>query len=419
MRMTGLSRSKGEAGRRPADGRPRMIIHDYAGHPFQVQLSRELARRGYLVLHLYAASNPTPKGALVRRNDDANCLTIEGLSVSSPYQRYDFIKRWKHETAYGRKLAKHAASWQPDIVVSCNTPLDPQRMLLRRCRQLDIPFVFWLQDLVGVATEKILRRRYALLGSMIGHYYVAMERRIAQRSSAVVAITEDFLPLLRDWGVSEARQTVIENWAPLSEIIVSPKNNDWARTHGLADKTCFLYTGMLGLKHNPELLFQLAERYRNRPDIAVVVVSEGLGARWLLHRKMEARLNNLIVLGFQPYEHLAEVLASGDILVAILEADAGIFSVPSKVLSYFCAGRPLLAAIPAENLSARIITNNKAGLVVDPGSAGDFLKAAETLLADPTLRDRLAGNARAYAERTFGIERIANRFEDVIRRALS
>jgi len=29
----------------------RLLIHDYAGHPFQVQLSRELARRGHSVTH--------------------------------------------------------------------------------------------------------------------------------------------------------------------------------------------------------------------------------------------------------------------------------------------------------------------------------------------------------------------------------
>ena len=48
-----------------------LLIHDYSGHPFQVQLSRALARRGHRVTHLYNASNPTtPKGGLARRGDD-------------------------------------------------------------------------------------------------------------------------------------------------------------------------------------------------------------------------------------------------------------------------------------------------------------------------------------------------------------
>ena len=44
----------------------RILVHDYAGHPFQVQLSRELARRGHDVLHLYCSSTHTPRGDLAR-----------------------------------------------------------------------------------------------------------------------------------------------------------------------------------------------------------------------------------------------------------------------------------------------------------------------------------------------------------------
>ena len=44
----------------------RIIVHDYAGHPFEVQLSRELAARGHDVLHLYCGSTHTPRGDLAR-----------------------------------------------------------------------------------------------------------------------------------------------------------------------------------------------------------------------------------------------------------------------------------------------------------------------------------------------------------------
>ena len=162
----------------------RVLIHDYAGHAFQVQLSRELARRGHEVLHLYAVSNPTPKGALVRRPSDPPCFTIEGLTVPSPYERYSFVKRWRHEIAYGRILAERLARWHPDVAISCNTPLDAQRLMLKSCRRHAVPFVFWVQDLFGVATRTILRRNIPLFGDMIGRYYIAMERRIASTPMA-------------------------------------------------------------------------------------------------------------------------------------------------------------------------------------------------------------------------------------------
>lgn len=395
----------------------RIVIHDYAGHPFQAQLSRELARRGHEVLHLYSASNPTPKGALARRDRDPANFEVEGLSLAGPYQRYAYFRRWRHERAYGRLLAERIGAWRPDLVICCNTPLDALATLHRRCRRMGIRLIFWIQDLLGLAAWRILRSRIPGIGALIGRYHIAKERRLARGSDALVLITEDFAPIMREWGVEDGKVHVIEDWAPLDELPPSPRDNEWARGHGLTDRLSILYTGMMGLKHNPGLVLKLACHFRDRPEIATVVVSEGLGADWLAARKADLGLDNLILLGFQPYDQLAKVMGSGDILLAILEPEAGVFSVPSKVMSYLCAGRPILAAIPPENLAAKIITANEAGLVVHPNDAGAFLEAAERLIAGRALRQRLGQNALDYATRTFNIEAIGTRFETVIRQA--
>jgi glycosyltransferase involved in cell wall biosynthesis len=148
----------------------------------------------------------------------------------------------------------------------------------------------------------------------------------------------------------------------------------------------------------------------------VLVVSEGTGARWLAERASAQHLPALVVLPFQPFESMPEVLASADVLLAVLEPDAGTFSVPSKVLTYLCAGRPLLAAMPSENLAARIIEGCGAGVVVAPDSRHAFVEAARRRLDAEQARTAAGARARAYAERTFDIERIADRFEALLDR---
>jgi glycosyltransferase involved in cell wall biosynthesis len=108
------------------------------------------------------------------------------------------------------------------------------------------------------------------------------------------------------------------------------------------------------------------------------------------------------------------VNAAADVLVTILEPDAGVFSVPSKVLTYLCAGRALLCAISMENLAARIVAESGAGLVVHPGDTPGFLDAAARLLEDGVLRDTCAEKARRYAEKNFDIGEIAQRFEKIL-----
>jgi glycosyltransferase involved in cell wall biosynthesis len=86
--------------------------------------------------------------------------------------------------------------------------------------------------------------------------------------------------------------------------------------------------------------------------------------------------------------------------------------VPSKVLSYHCAGRSLLGGMPVQNLAARIILDNRTGLCTAPDDFDGFVKAAERLYADRELRSQCGERARLYAENNFDIKKIADRFEE-------
>lgn len=383
----------------------RIVVHDYSGHPFQVQLSRELARRGHDVLHLHCPSYGSGKGALEVGPTDPPGFRTEAVHLDRPFDKYSPARRILQERSYGRRLVSRIQAEAPDVVLSSNTPLLAQQIVVST---LGLPFVFWQQDVYSVAMRREVERRLPpLVGGIVGRRFVELERKLLDQSDAVVTIAEDFRTMLLEWGLPAQKLHVIENWAPLEELPARPRDNDWARRHGLGDKPVLLYSGTLGLKHDPSLLLRLAHAL---PEARVVVVSEGAGADWLRERPRE----NLILLGFQPYEALPDVLGAGDVLLAILEQEAGRFAVPSKILTYLCATRPLLAAVPAENLAARIVAESGAGLLVAPDDAAGFIAGAELLLADPGLGNELGAAARAYAERTFDIAAVGERFEEIL-----
>jgi colanic acid biosynthesis glycosyl transferase WcaI len=394
----------------------RVFVHDYAGHPFQVQLSRELARRRHEVLHLHCGSVKTGKGAVESKTDDERLFRVDAVHLSGEFERYSPWRRLWHERAYGTKVAERLRSFRPEVVLSANTPLIAQRILLSQSERLGSKFIFWQQDILGLGITRVLGRRYPVIGPLVGNRFLALERSLLRSSDGIVVISADFLPVLAALGIAPDKAYVIENWAPIEELPVRPRDNEWAKAHGLVDKRVLLYSGTLGLKHDPELIVRLAEHFHEERDIAIVVISEGIGAEWLSRRRTEQGLANLRMLGYQPYEALPDVFGSADVLLAILEADAGVFSVPSKVLSYLCAGRPLLAAIPLENLAARLIRQSGAGFVADPSDVEGFLAAARSLLAEEGLRRDFGERARHHAEVNFDIHRITDRFEAVFDR---
>ncbi|MFD0892151.1 glycosyltransferase family 4 protein [Luteolibacter ambystomatis] len=394
----------------------RILIHDYAGHAFQTALSRELARRGHEVAHLFASDLQTPRGDLKVRDHDPAGLAFHEIPMDPDYPRYkySFLRRRSMEIGYGRRAADFIRAWKPDAVLSGNTPTETQEEITRAAIESGARFYYWLQDFYSLAVDKLLRKKIPVVGHAVGAWYRFLEGRQFRRSSQVVAITGDFGPILQhEFGVAAERVAVVPNWAIIEEMPVHPKDNNWARRHGLHDKFVYLYSGTIGMKHNPGLLLELARRFSNDPNVRVVIVSEGIGAEWL-RKEAGDSLKNLLLLPYQPFAELPQVLASGDVLISILEPDAGIFSVPSKTLSYLCAGRPLLLAVPRENLAARITREEGAGVTVEPGDLDGFISAAANLLTDTARREETGRNARAYAEKTFSIGPTADKFEHIL-----
>lgn len=392
----------------------RLYVHDYAGHAFAIELARELARRGHTVRHGYSATNLTPQGALARRDDDAPGFQPDPIRTRPVEKRRSsllgLVARQRAERHYGIAAAERVRAFKPDAVLVGNTPLDALPAIQRAARDVGARFVNWLQDVLSVGTRSVMRDKLPVVGDLVGRVYERREGALLRGADAVVIITDDFRPLLGRWGVETGAVHTVENWAPLEGLPLRPQDNAWSRAHGLAGERVALYAGTLGMKHDPALLARLADRLAETdPGARVVVVSAGAGADWLTEHAPR-----VTVLPFQPFEALPEVLASATLLTAILEPAAAAVSVPSKVLAYLCAARPVLLSVPADNLAARIVTREGAGRIVPPGDAAAYAEAGASLLSDAGAHAAMGASGRAYAERSFDVARIAERFETIL-----
>jgi colanic acid biosynthesis glycosyl transferase WcaI len=390
----------------------RILLHDYSGHPFQVQLARELSQRGHAVTHSYCAAYTSGKGHLEAEIGEA--IVFDPIGVGVVIAKTSFGKRLVQELRLGLELVAQVRRLRPDVVMASNVPIPTLVILAFVLRLRGISWVLWHQDVQAVAIRSFagtkLSRAFAAAAVAIG----LGERWCARRAAAVVVIAEAFMEVHRGWGTAD-KAVVIPNWAPLDEIGPVERDNAWAREHGLSDVRTLVYSGTLGLKHNPALLVQLARHVIDAGQpVQLVVVSEGPAEAVL--REESVRLDvPILLLPFQPYERLPEVLGSADVLVVLLEQDAGAFSVPSKTLSYLCAGRPIVGLMPAENLAATLVREID-GCVLPPQTASLPEAAAwvKGMLNDPQAADTVAKAARVLAEREFALTGCADGFEQIL-----
>jgi hypothetical protein len=111
------------------------------------------------------------------------------------------------------------------------------------------------------------------------------------------------------------------------------------------------------------------------------------------------------------------MLSAADVAVVILEPEASLFSIPSKVLSYFAAGKPVVGLMSIDNDAAHAILAT-GGAVFAPTEFG-CQEAAAWISSQSNEQLRSIGeSARSYAETNFRIEVKVERFNWVIRQVV-
>src|ERR1700749_1546221 len=94
----------------------RIFVNEFSGHPFQIQLSRELARRGHEVEHVYFSGNvSTPKGTLT--SPGASNLNISGLNIPIEFAKHSIRRRRAADIQYGKIAAEAARKFKPHAIL--------------------------------------------------------------------------------------------------------------------------------------------------------------------------------------------------------------------------------------------------------------------------------------------------------------
>jgi glycosyltransferase involved in cell wall biosynthesis len=386
----------------------RILLHDFGCYAFILPLARWLADQGHQVLHLSAKELVGPRGTPVQRKGDPPGLTFDTVRLGRPFTRYSLPRRLLDEYRYGRGLVGKILEFQPDLVVSANTPPLAQAVAFRAARRRAIPCVGWVQDIFSLGAAPMMEKLPKPIATLALAALRRLEFGTLSQAAGLIVIAPSFLASLKDHGVQHPMTLVQENWAASSPDTVE-RHKAWAEAQGLGGAKIILAAGTLGRKHDPDLLAQLATGLATLPDVRLIVVSEGPGRDYLEKLKAVTALPNLSLLDYQPSAQVPAMLASADIGLVQLNALANGMSIPSKVYSYAAAGLPILAAIPQSNHAAGLIRDYGLGCVVEPDDPHGFVAAARRLLEDAPLRQACGAAGLAFTAQHGNIAVIGGR----------
>jgi putative colanic acid biosynthesis glycosyltransferase WcaI len=178
-----------------------------------------------------------------------------------------------------------------------------------------------------------------------------------------------------------------------------------------------LHTGNMGKKQRLINLVNCAELTKDQQGLLWVLVGQGEERAYLEQEISRRNLANIRMLPLQPNEALCRMYSSADILILNQAAAIEDAVIPSKLLTYMAAGRPIVAAVSEKSEAARQILLAKCGVVVPAENPRALADAVLSLRQNPTLREELGVNGRSYAEAHFTKALVLRKYDEFFERA--
>jgi glycosyltransferase involved in cell wall biosynthesis len=163
-----------------------------------------------------------------------------------------------------------------------------------------------------------------------------------------------------------------------------------------AGSTVVLHAGNMGLKQGLEQVLEFARRADQR-SAPILFVLLGDGSQRASLEAKAAGIDRLRFLPFQREEEFPGVLRAADVLLVSERSTVIDMSLPSKLTSYFAAGRPIVAAVPPTGSTAREVIRSGAGIVVPIGKPDELNDVLAQLRADPERSEAMGLAGQAYA----------------------
>jgi len=306
-------------------------------------------------------------GRIAIHAPNAEHLEHDGVRIirvrSTAYDRRRLLARSVNYLTYlAESLRVALLSRRPDIVFCMTDPPIIGNVALLVARRFQRPLVVVSQDVFPeIAVELKRLENPLLIGLLRG--LVASYLRKADR---VVAIGETMRRRLEQKGARPERIVVIPNWVDASAIVPQPRDNEWAREHGLVDRFVVMHSGNVGYPQNLDVLIRAATFLRDLDDLAIVIVGGGARRVELMELAEVLETNAVRFFDYQPRETLSWSLSTAHLHYVGLGRGLSGYVVPSRLYGILSAGRPVLVAADADSETAAIVTSVGCGIVAPP-----------------------------------------------------
>lgn len=265
-------------------------------------------------------------------------------------------------------------------------------------RRRHIPYALWINDLATDAARDVGIVASAPLLRMLSSF----EYRAYAGAAGAIVLCDAFRNALLTHGFSEDAIVLVRSPIDILKIRPIERTAKFRREHDIAAGAfVVMFAGSMGLKQGMNDVVAAAAGTAFDPNIIWVLVGDGEARDEVEQRILAGGLVNVRLLPLQPEERMSEMFASADLLLLNQLHSVKNSVMPSKLLTYMAAGKPVVAAVSATSQAAEVLRESSGGCLVEPENSNALAEAVVAMRAQPEQLREMGERNRRYSEAFF------------------
>tara|TARA_B100001989_G_C24508817_1_gene449203 strand:- start:47 stop:1270 length:1224 start_codon:yes stop_codon:yes gene_type:complete len=279
-------------------------------------------------------------------------------------------------------------------------------IILKKLR--GIPFLYDINDLwpESVASSGMIENKWALklINIWCNFNY--------SNANFITVATPGFYNRLISKGISEEKLEIVSNWT--RDVISDDKLPKTLMQSYFDDtKINILYAGNLGIVQSLKSILKTAKKLRDKGDQKIKFIFLGGGAdeENLKETAKKWNLDNVLFIPRVVSSEVTKYLNAADFLLVHLKKNELFkITIPSKILAYLKAGKPILMGLEGD--AKDILVNAQAGYTFEPDNSEDLEKQIKKIirLSDVEI-ENMGQRGKAYYKNNFTMKSSVDKLE--------
>lgn len=221
-------------------------------------------------------------------------------------------------------------------------------------------------------------------GNPFYRLWSSFNKRYFKRAKRIYTIADGLAESISSY-VSKDKIEVIPLW--YNNIIhkVARQDNEFIKKYHLEDNFVVMYSGNIGKAQNVDLIPEIANILRDNRKIRFVIIGEGWCKEKVKQRVEELKLDNVLLLPYQPLDKISHSLGAAHVSYISLQGANSTVSVPSKTYNCLAVGSALLCVANQDSEIAKLVQENSVGRVFNKTQIEEMSKYLVELSENPNL----------------------------------